>query len=329
MPGVCASDILKTWLYAAASVLLGSWAAPFFYNAGKALAEVSKSKDINGPVKWLAGICRSADFPAFFQASLLIAAGILFLPFIEWLHGGRAGACFKTWLRRLPHDVTATRWVTAFRQAGIGFLVVPPLFFLLANVLVWTHVLEWKNPGGPVSSLLWQGFAFALGLAIFQEILLRGIAMGIFLRVMRPPAAIAMAAFLFSFVHFLNPPPGLNVADPDASGVGFELLRAIAASFFQPYVLFGTFAPLLALGGVLAYARWRTGSLGLSMGLHTGWIFIHSLLRDFTVAHEKSAFWGVSDSSLRQGIIPLAGILFIGFLVLKFTTHRDATDPSI
>lgn len=328
MPGPALSGVLKIWLYATASILLGSWAATLLYNAGKALAEVSQSKDINGPVEWLAGICQRTDFPQFFEASLLIAAGILFLPFIEWLKSGQAGVREKNWLFRLPPEVTDQRSVKKTRtwlQAGIGFLVVTLLFLFLATVLALSGVLQWKNPGSPLFALVWRGFATALGLAIFQEIIFRGIAMGAFLHAMRPAVAIALTAVLFSFVHFLNPPPGLNVVDPDASGVGFELLRAIASSFFQPRVFLGVFCPLLALGGVLAHARWSTASLCLPIGLHTGWIFIHSMIGNFTIAHEKSIFWGLLDSSLRQGFVPLAGILLIGYLIPKLTAQRDAT----
>lgn len=320
---------MKTWLYAAVSVLLGSWAAPLLYNAGKALAEVSQSKDTNGPIEWLARICERADFPKFFVASLLIAAGILFLPFTDWLRSGHAGDLRKSWSQRSLREGADNRLIKKSRQCfqGVcGFLIVTLLFLLFASLLIWSGVLEWKNPGGSISSFVRRGFTTALGLAVLQEILFRGIAMGIFLRAMRPMAAIAMTGVLFSLVHFLNPSPGVNVVDPDASGVGFELLRGIGASFFQPHVFFGVFIPLLALGGVLAYARWSTGSPGLSIGLHTGWIFIHSLIGDFTVARENPAFWGLSDTSLGQGIIPLAGILFIGFLIHMFTTTRDVTD---
>ena len=33
------ADVLKTWLYATASVALGAWISPLVYNSGKALAE--------------------------------------------------------------------------------------------------------------------------------------------------------------------------------------------------------------------------------------------------------------------------------------------------
>jgi len=327
MLGGSPGDILKIWFYAAASVLLGSWSAPLLYNAGKALAEVSQSKNTNGPLEWLARVCQRTDFPKFFEVSLLVAAGVLFLPFIEWLRSGHGGSLLKALPQRPPIDGRGRRLMKSCRHAGIGFLVVTTLFLLLAGLLSLAGAIVWKNPGGSVFSFVWQGFAIALGLAVFQEILFRGFAMGIFLRSARPASAIAMAAVLFALVHFLHPPPGMNVVDPDASGVGFELLRAIAASFFQLHVFFGTFAPLLALGAVLAQARWSTASLGLPIGLHTGWIFVHGLLDDFTI-RGKSIFWGISDASLRQGILPLAGLIFIGYLIRLFTTRRDATDAS-
>lgn len=325
MLGGSPRDILKTWFYAATSVLLGSWSAPLLYNAGKALAEVSQSKNTNGPLEWLAGVCQRTEFPKFFETSLLVAAGILFLPFIEWLRSGHGGSLLKALPPRPPRDGRGRRLMKSCGHAGIGFLVVTALFLLLAGLLSLAGVLAWKPPGGSIPTLIWQGFAIALGLAVFQEILFRGLAMGIFLRSARPAAAIAMAAVLFALVHFLHPPPGMNVVDPDASGVGFELLRAIAASFFRLHVFFGIFAPLLALGAVLAHARWSTASLGLPIGLHTGWIFIHGLLDDFTI-RGKSIFWGLSDASLRQGMLPLAGLIFIGYLIRQFTARRDATD---
>ena len=100
--GVAHGDVLKVWLYAAASVLLGAWFSPLLYNAGKALAEVSSSKQTNGFLEWLAGICRTAEFPRFFETSVLIAAAILFLPMIGWLRGGRTAGKSGTWKLRLP-----------------------------------------------------------------------------------------------------------------------------------------------------------------------------------------------------------------------------------
>ncbi len=73
------------------------------------------------------------------------------------------------------------------------------------------------------------------------------------------------------------PQPGLDVADPEAAGTGFEMLRLLAGRFADWRCVCGHFLPLLALGGVLAYARWRTASLWLPVGLHTGWLFARAM----------------------------------------------------
>lgn len=325
------SDVLKVWLYAAASVLLGAWLAPFLYNAGKALAEISSAKQTNGFLEWLAGVCRSAEFPKFFETSLLITAGVLFLPMICWLRGGQTAAIGSVWRLRARTPAAGQRLLPnprGLRQGVVGFLLVTVLFLLMAAVLVFAGVLEWKNPGVPLAKFLLLGGIIALVLAVFQEILFRGIAMGIFLRAMRPATALGMSAVLFALVHFLNPPPGMNVVDPDAAGIGFELLRKIASQFSEPRAMFGVFSPLLALGFVLAYARWRTASLCLPIGLHAGWIFVNGLLGSMTLAASSpdSFMWVISGMSLNQGLVPLAGIVVAGVLADYLTNAHHVTD---
>jgi membrane protease YdiL (CAAX protease family) len=335
MRSEASSDVFKVWLYAAASVLLGAWASPLLYNAGKAIAEICATKQTNGPLEWLAGLCQTTDFPGFFGVSLLISAVILFLPFMHWLRGGRAGGDGNPWSFRLPHSArtrTAGQRLAknphGLRQGVTGFLLVSALFLMLAGVMVLTGIFEWKSPGENVAKLVLRASAAALGLAVLQEILFRGIAMGIFLRAMRPAAALGMSAVFFALVHFLNPPHGVSVIDADASGTGFELLRNIMARFSHPQVILGTFAPLLALGGVLAYARWRTASLCMSIGLHAGWICTNMILGGVTVAASRpgSILWVISGASLSQGLVALAGILIAGALANYLTASADDTD---
>lgn len=329
------SDVLKVWLYAAASVVLGAWFSPVLYNAGKALAEISSSKQTNGFLEWLAGICRAAEFPGFFEVSLLIAAGILFLPWIGWLRGGQAPGKGGSWKVRLPVGARGPeagqrlhRNPRGIRQGMTGFLLVTVLFLVIAGILALAGVLEWKNPGEPLIKTLLRGGIIALGLAALQEVLFRGIALGIFLRAMRPATALGLSAVLFALVHFLKSPPGLNVVDPDAAGVGFGLLRKIAIQFSEPRAVFGVFSPLLALGFVLAYARWRTASLYLPIGLHTGWIFVNDLLGRVTLATSPpdSLMWVISGMALNQGLVPLGGIVLTGVLANYLTTDPHVAE---
>ena len=228
MRSEASSDVFKVWLYAMASVLLGTWVSPLLYDAGKAIAEICATKQTNGPLEWLAEICRTTDFPGFFKVGVAVFAAILFLPFMHGLRGGRAAAGGNPWSFRLPESARSSaggqrlvRNPHGLRQGVTGFFLVTALFLLIAGVMVLAGIFEWKTPGDGVAKLALRAFATALGLAVLQEILFRGIAMGIFLRAMRPAAALGLAAVLFALVHFLNPPPGLNVADPDAAGASW------------------------------------------------------------------------------------------------------------
>lgn len=328
-------DVLKLWLYAAASVLLGTWISPLFFNAGKALAEVSAAKQTNGPLEWLAGRCRMAEFPQFFEMAILVCAMILFFPFIEWLRGGRSAETGKVGSLRLPdgaRKLTRGQRLQAnprgIPQAVTGFLGVSILFSLLGVALILAGIFEWKNPADSMFWIFIRVFCVSLVLALVQEILFRGIAMGIFLRAMRPVAALGLSTVLFAMAHLLHPTAGLGVPDPEAPGVGFELLRKILGQFSEPRFVFGTFAPLLALGGVLAYSRWRTASLWMPVGLHAGWIFVNGMLASVTVAagHQNSMLWLLAGNSLHQGLVALAGILIAGALVIRLTIPADAPE---
>ncbi len=328
-------DVLKVWLYAALAVLGGACVAPLFFNAGKALAEVAAAKVTNGPLEWLADRCRVADFPDFFETEVVVVAMILFVPFMDFLCGSRGlrGGKFS-WVggvNGVCGGITGQELVKNPRgpvQAVAGFAGVSGLFLLLAGILVLAGIFEMKSLGPPGVRVVARVLTTAWLLAAVQELLFRGIAMGVFLRAMRPGAALGLSALLFALVHLVHVPAGLNVADPEASGVGIELLRKIARQFLEPRFVLGTLMPLLALGGVLAYARWKTASLWLPTGLHAGWIFITGVAAAATVpaVNPNSPFRLLAGNSFHEGLVPLIGILIAGSLVIRFTPSANVPD---
>lgn len=321
-------DVLKVWLYAGASVLLGAWMSPLLYNAGKALAEVSACKTTNGPLEWLAKLCRVADFPRFFEAGILLAAMILFFPWMEWIHArrGMAAEAGGPWRLRLPDGArVSTRGQRLDKNPRAawhlcaGFLVAAGLVLSMGLAVASAGCPTIKLPGGALTEMAMRSLALAFMAATVMEVFFRGIVMGIFLRAMRPAAALGMSAAFFALALSVMPAAGLNVVDPEAARPGFEMLRLTGMSFAEPGALLGSFIPLLALGAVLAYARWRTASLWLPVGLHAGWLFAKNLLAALSAAPLQN--W------LLHGMAPMAAILIAGVLARFLSpnpAHEDA-----
>jgi membrane protease YdiL (CAAX protease family) len=164
---------------------------------------------------------------------------------------------------------------------------------------------------------------------VVQEWFFRGVVLGVFLRGMGAAAAIAMAAVFFALAHFLVPAHGVNVPDPDASGVGIGLLRIMVERLADPVVLVNEIVPVLALGVLLGYARWRTASLWLPAGIHAGWVLASGLFTGYTHAVPRSDLFArvLAGGSPVEGLIPLAGLALVGTLVY-FLTDSEPESPA-
>ena len=322
-------DVWKVWLYAAAAVALGAWLTPLLYNAGKALAEVSSAgKTTNSILKSLADVCREAGFEQFYKTAILLSALVLFLPWMEWIHARRGNSpASGPWKLRLPDGArTSSRgqplknYPRGLWHICAGFLLMAGLLLPMGVALVPAGFFTLTSPAEGMAFLAVKTLAGALALAAVMEVFFRGIAMGIFLRAMRPAAAIGMTAAFFALALSAIPAEGVMVADPDAWGTGFELLGLVAASFADWHHVIENFAPLLALGGVLAYARWRTKSLWLPIGLHSGWLFSKGMLDGLSDSANAAA---PSSGLFQQGLIPLVAVVAAGVLAHYLTANHD------
>ena len=330
-------DVIKVWLYAAASVWLGAWISPLPFNAGKALAEVSISKTTNGPLDWLAQHCRGAEFREFYLGSLLLVALVLFWPFLSWLDARRhAAGVSGPWRLRLPPAARSRRPgqpllinPRGWWHACAGFLIAAGLLLSMGVAMAPAGMTKLHSPAGGLLPHALHVLVPVLAAALVMELLFRGVAMGIFLRAMRPAAALGMSAAFFALVLAVVPPPGMDVADPEAAGIGFEMLRKTAARFADGRVIMEDLLPLLALGTVLGYARWRSASLWLPIGLHTGWLFANRLLAGLQTTG-KPADLQQDAHLLLQGLLPLTAILLVGVLAHYFTAdapHEHNASP--
>nr|WP_281375530.1 CPBP family intramembrane glutamic endopeptidase [Haloferula luteola] len=219
----------------------------------------------------------------------------------------------------------------------VGFLIAAGLLLISGWVLAKAGFFVWRDaevsargvPNLVVSDIAWssilrRSLITACMVAVIEEWLFRGMLLGIFLRAMRPAWAIVGLSLLFAAVHFLDPPSGAKVPDPEAYDAGFVLLRQILHHFVEPQALIGRFLTIFAVGVVLAVARWRTASLWMPVGLHAGWIFAYQLYKGATWPVLKMPEWArmLVGTTLVEGLVPLGLAVVTALLVVAWTPRK-------
>lgn len=317
------------------SLLLAAALAPWIYNVGMTLAEVTATKDTNAVLDWLGRAAERSrdDFGRFFDRALLLAAVVLLVPLWRSLHRG-ARHCDTPWalwrsrggvVEGAGQPLQPNRW--GVWHGLLGFTLGAGGLLLVGASLVWAGFFEWRSldPGRTD----WRGLAeaalpTALVVAVLEETLFRGVLLGVFLRAMRPRAALIGLSLFFAAVHFLDAPAGVEVPDPEAADAGLVMLSAIGMHFLHPGSFMAEFVMLFAVGLVLAVARYRTASLWLPVGLHGGWILGQSVFGEATrvpTALPEWAGWLVGPS-LQAGLLPLLAMLITGLVVTLGTAGR-------
>jgi hypothetical protein len=253
-------------------------------------------------------------------------------PWLEWLYANRGKAGAGGADPQAADPAERSRQPAAGGRLGkiarglwhgvAGFVLVAGLWFALAWVLVLAGVFVPRHPAAGLAGFALRTWVGSLTVAVVLGVFFGGIAMGVFLRAMRPSAALGMNAVLFMLTLAVIPPPGLNVADPDAAGTGFEMLRLVAWHLGECQGVCQTLVPLAALGGVLAYARWRTASLCLPVGLLTGWLFARGMHQSL-LGPGRAGTSFLSGSSFQHGWIPLLAIVVAGVLAHHLTATPD------
>jgi len=239
------------------------------------------------------------DFPRYFDRIrwLFVLAALPWLCRRTGLTGGRA----------LGLRVPAGTWrrTAAWLAAGAGMVAVVAAGQLISGVATW------RAPHG-VGALA-AGVALALvsaGLiALFEELVFRGVVFQLAAATLRLLPAALVAALFFALLHFQRVPGHLWAqGTPVGWSTGFTVawwsLASIPSSL-DPAVL----TALVLAGLALCLVFYRSGSLYPAMGLHAGWVFVAQLHRrwlhvDTAAASERSvSLWG--GRAMIDGLLPL------------------------
>ena len=288
----------KIILYLLVTVLAGALLAPLLYWGGHWVAH-------HGILTWLA----DTPFRKFFHRALLVAALVLLWPTARWLHVSSVRALG---LAPNPH-----RW----RDLGAGFAASFLMMVALGAVLLALHVVKLR---GHVHLMDFATIATsAVVVSLLEEGLFRGAILGLLTRSLPAFLGLFATSALYSILHFLKP----DTAEPHTVHwfSGFALIPGTFAQFHEPLLLLGGFTTLFCVGWILGWARLKTRSLWLSIGLHAGWIF--GIMSFSKITHrlmkiEETLPWFGGD--LKVGLGSVAVVLLTGVLVWRYLRQRQS-----
>jgi membrane protease YdiL (CAAX protease family) len=254
------------------------------------------------------------DFGKVMRRILMVVALIVFLVFRKSL---RFGALVSSGLKIRPGF---------FRQFLFGFLLagLPLLIYYGLGLLTgaWIIHIDYNSAGVTILYIIKYALIGCL-IGIIEEILFRGFVLQSFLENMSLPVAVCACSLIYSMLHFFK--ADVFVSTGFQPFVGFVTI----AQFFKPifFELFKNLPAIIGLflvGVVLSYAFIKTKSLYLSIGLHTGMVFMMKADGMFLVRVREKLGWLFGDSKLVTGVLVWFLLIFILFVIKKIYSRTVA-----
>jgi membrane protease YdiL (CAAX protease family) len=202
----------------------------------------------------------------------------------------------------------------AFAHFAGGTLVGVAMLVLLVWALLFFDVRisdAEAMTSGRLEEWMLRAVVTGVVVAIWEEILFRGVLFGAFLRHARVWQAAFLSALIYAVLHFTR--SRLEIVEPVWwSGL---LLQWDALSHVLAWSNLDSFLALFSAGVVLAFLRVWTGSLWAPMGMHAGWVMVIYFSRKVT-DDDTQAEWAWLTGNFDQ-IIGWLGMLGMSIMALK------------
>lgn len=299
-------------IYIAAILLVGAVLAPPVYFA-------TRSWMAGHPDGLVAQVLANKEFPGYFNRCAMLAAFAGLVPLLRSLRlpwSAIAGA--------QPWRLGGWQMITGFVAAVLGIVVM--------GYACWAGgACKMRSSPGWDGWLLPLASGFSVG--TLEEILFRGVILGILCRSLGLQRGLYWTTGLFALVHFLKPPAdGAITPDQVTWTSGFWVITQLFRGFGLWQNFIGEFLLLFVVGWVLAQARQRTGGLWLSIGLHAGWVagmkyFGQIVTTTAALRNGDLTPWMVRNTcrsivSPIVGVVPVLMVLITGLVVLWLVGRR-------
>jgi len=247
------------------------------------------------------------DFGKVMRRILMVVALIVFLVFRKSL---RFGALVSSGLKIRPGFLR--QFLFGFLLAGLPLLIYYGLGLLTG---AWIIHIDYDSAGVTILYIIKYALIGCL-IGVIEEILFRGFVLQSFLESMSLPVAVCACSLIYSMLHFFK--ADVFVSTGFQPFVGFVTI----AQFFKPifFEFFNNLPAIIGLflvGVVLSYAFIKTKSLYLSIGLHTGMVFMMKADGMFLVRVREKLGWLFGDSKLVTGVLVWFLLIFILFVIKR------------
>jgi len=211
------------------------------------------------------------------------------------------------------------------REMGLGFAISSITMLPLIGVMVGLDLRDWKGgvapDAGVFAGLVFEGVLRGFAVALIEETFLRGAMFTGIARESGTKLAILLTALLYASTHFFA---RYRVAAEDvSSSSGFDMVAGVLHTFSDPLFIADAFLALFAVGVVLGIVRARTGNIAACIGLHAGWVFIITFVRETSMPREGAKLgWMLSEFDGVVGWLLLVGVIGIGVQLSMFYKKR-------
>ncbi len=171
--------------------------------------------------------------------------------------------------------------------------------------------------------LAFKGLLSGLAVAFIEETFLRGAMHSGIARESGARTAVILTALVYSATHFIG--KYRIPLDQVGPGSGLDMLGGSLAAFGDPLRIADAFLCLFAVGVLLGMVRSLTGNIAACIGLHAGWVWVITFLRETSVRDETSP-WSFLLSRFDGvvGWMVLGWVIVIGFWLHRFYVRRNA-----
>ena len=176
------------------------------------------------------------------------------------------------------------------RETGIGLALGVATMLPIVLVMVALDLRDLREgvtlDVATFMRLLFKGLTSGLAVALIEETFLRGAMHSGIARESGTRLAVLLTALVYSATHFIG--KYRIPAEQVGPGSGIDLLAGSLAAFGDPARIADAFLCLFAVGLLLGMVRALTGNIAACIGLHAGWVWVITFVRETSVRDEAS-----------------------------------------